>query len=385
MHVASRMAQIAPFHVMELMAKAQALEAQGRSIIHFEVGEPGFPTAEPIVEAGRRFLAQGHVHYTSALGLPALREAISAFYQQRYGVAVGAERIVITAGASGALLLALSALVSPGDEWLLPDPGYPCNRHFVRLVEGNPVALPVGADTAYQPTSAQIRSQWGARTCGTMLASPSNPTGTLLDQAALRNIWDEVRSRGGNLIVDEIYHGLTYGLEAETALGVSDEIFVINSFSKYFGMTGWRLGWLVVPETYRREVEKLAQNLFICASTVAQHAALAAFDSDTLALLEERRTEFAARRNLLIPGLRELGFGIPVEPRGAFYAYADVSGLTHDSFEFAERLLADAGVAATPGLDFGEHRPRQHMRFSYTIEQALIEEGLQRLRRYLGR
>jgi aspartate/methionine/tyrosine aminotransferase len=218
-----------------------------------------------------------------------------------------------------------------------------------------------------------------------MLASPSNPTGTLLDQAALRNIWDEVRARGGNLIVDEIYHGLTYGLDAETALGVSDEIFVINSFSKYFGMTGWRLGWLVVPETYLREVEKLAQNLFICASTVAQHAALAAFDADTLALLEERRTEFAARRNLLIPGLRELGFRIPVEPRGAFYAYADVSAFTDDSFEFAERLLADAGVAATPGLDFGEHRPRQHMRFSYTIEQALIEEGLQRLRRYLGR
>ncbi len=366
------------------MAKAQALEAQGRSIIHLEVGEPGFATAAPIVAAGQRFLAGGHVHYTSALGLPALRDAISAFYRQRHGVSVGAERIVVTAGASGALLLALAALVSPGDEWLLPDPGYPCNRHFVRLVEGVPAALPVAAETAYQPTPEQIRDTWSARTCGVMVASPSNPTGTLLSQAALRNIWGEVQARGGNLIVDEIYHGLTYGLDAETALTISDDIFVINSFSKYFGMTGWRLGWLVVPERYVREVEKLAQNLFICASTVAQHAALAAFEADTIALLEERRAEFAARRDLLVPGLRRLGFEIPVEPLGAFYAYANVAGLTTDSFGFAERLLAEAGVAATPGLDFGAHRPREHVRFSYTIERGQIEDGLERLRRFLG-
>jgi aspartate/methionine/tyrosine aminotransferase len=384
MNIASRMAQIAPFHVMELMAKAQALEAAGRSIVHFEVGEPAFATAEPIIAAAHRFLAGGHVHYTAALGLPALREAIAAFYQRRYGVSVAAERIVVTAGASGALLLALGALVSPGDEWLLPDPGYPCNRHFMRLVEGIPVAMPVGAATGYQPTSGQVQAAWSTRTRGVMLASPSNPTGTLLDRASLDSIWREVRTRGGNLIVDEIYHGLTYGLDAETALSISDDIFVINSFSKYFGMTGWRLGWLVVPPGYARAVEKLAQNLFICASTVAQHAALAAFETDTIAILETRRAEFAARRDILVPGLRQLGFDIPVDPRGAFYAYANVSTLSKDSFEFAERLLADAGVAATPGVDFGDHRPREHMRFSYTVEQSVIEEGLDRLRRFLG-
>ena len=384
MNTASRMAQIAPFHVMELMAKAQAFEAAGRSIIHLEVGEPAFATADPIVAAAQRFLAGGHVHYTAALGLPALREAIAAFYQRRYGVTVAAERIVVTAGASGALLLALGALVSPGDEWLLPDPGYPCNRHFMRLVEGVPVAMPVDAATAYQPTSEQIHEAWSSRTRGVMLASPSNPTGTLLDRVALSGIWREVQQRGGNLIVDEIYHGLTYGLDAETALSISDEIFVINSFSKYFGMTGWRLGWLVVPTGYARAVEKLAQNLFICASTVAQHAALAAFEPDTIAMLETRRAEFAARRDILLPGLRQLGFDIPIDPCGAFYAYANVAALSKDSFEFAERLLADAGVAATPGLDFGDHRPREHMRFSYTVEQSLIEEGLERLRRFLG-
>ena len=384
-NIASRMAQIAPFHVMELMAKAQALEATGRSVIHLEVGEPDFPTAAPIVDAGRRFLESGHVHYTHALGLPALREAISAYYRQRYGIAVGAQRIVVTAGASGALLLALAALVSPGEQWLLPDPGYPCNRNFVRLMEGVPVSLPLDASSNYQPTSQHLYDHWNSATRGLMVASPSNPTGTLLTQSELSGLWEFVRSKGGEMIVDEIYHGLTYGIEADTALGVSDDIFIINSFSKYFGMTGWRLGWLVVPEAYLRDVEKLAQNVFICASTVAQHAALAAFDSRSIDILETRRAEFAARRNILVPGLKALGFGIPAEPNGAFYVYADTSSIAEDSFRFASSLLEATGVAATPGLDFGSNRPHQHMRFAYTVESALIEDGLERMRRYLCR
>jgi aspartate/methionine/tyrosine aminotransferase len=376
MNIAARMAQIAPFHVMELMARAQALEAEGRSIIHLEVGEPDFATAEPILEAAKRFLSGGHVHYTAALGLRELREAISGHYLNRYGLDISPERIVVTAGASGALLLALGVLVSPGDEWLLPDPGYPCNRHFVRLLEGRPTALPVGPEANYQPTAKQIAAAWTEKTRGLLLASPANPTGTLIEPIAMAALAAVVAGRGGTLLVDEIYHGLTYGVDAVSALSISDDIFVINSFSKYFGMTGWRLGWLVAPQCYVREIEKLAQNIYIAPSTVAQHAALAAFDPATTAILESRREEFAMRRDLLLPGLRKLGFQIGAEPRGAFYVYADSSALAADSFEFAAQLLARGGVAATPGLDFGSNAPQRHMRFAYTVDRGRIEQGL---------
>lgn len=379
MNIASRMAQIAPFHVMELMARAQALEAAGRSIIHFEVGEPDFPTAQPILDAAQRFLSGGHVHYTAALGLTELREAISAHYSRRYGIDIPARRIVITAGASGALLLALGVLVSPGDEWLLPDPGYPCNRHFVRLLEGLPVSLAVNADTDYQPTATQVEASWTGRTKGLLVASPSNPTGTMLDRQAIASLADTVARRAGTLLVDEIYHGLTYGVDAVSALAISDEVFVINSFSKYFGMTGWRLGWLVAPERHVREIEKLAQNLYIAPSTVAQHAALAAFAAETTAILEARREEFARRRDILLPGLKKLGFRITAEPQGAFYVYAESSSLATDSTLLAQSLLTEAGVAATPGLDFGINAPQTHMRFAYTIERDRIEEGLARM------
>ena len=275
MNIASRMAQIAPFHVMELMARAQALEAEGRSIIHLEVGEPDFATAGPILEAAQRFLSGGHVHYTAAPGLQQLREAISGHYHTRYGLEIAPARIVVTAGASGALLLALGVLVSPGDEWLMPDPGYPCNRHFVRLLEGRPVSLAVNAASNYQPTATQVAASWTDKTRGLLVASPANPTGTLLAAETMAALAGIVAKRGGTLLVDEIYHGLTYGTDAMSALAISDEVFVINSFSKYFGMTGWRLGWLVAPQPYVREIEKLAQNLYIAPSTVAQHAALA--------------------------------------------------------------------------------------------------------------
>ena len=370
---------IAPFHVMELMAKAQALEAAGHDIIHMEVGEPDFPTPPPILDAAQRFLAGGHVHYTSALGLPALREAIAAWYATRYGVQVDPARIVVTAGASGALLLALGVLTSPGDEWLLTDPGYPCNRHFVRFCEGVPRAIPVDATTHFQPTAQKVDAGWTAHTRGLLVASPANPTGTLIAPDELAALWHTVRSHDGYLIVDEIYHGLTYGGEARSALEISDDIIVINSFSKYFGMTGWRLGWLVVPPQLLRAVEKLAQNLYIAPSTPAQHAALAAFAPETIAILEARREEFRQRRDLLLPGLRRIGFDIATEPQGAFYIYAGLDALGKDSFELAERLLVDAGVAATPGLDFGDQAPARHMRFAYTTTMERLTLGLERL------
>jgi len=381
---APRVDDIAPFHVMELLARAKELEAAGRDIAHMEVGEPDFPTPAPIVTAAQAHLAGGRVFYTPALGLPELREAISAFYRTRYGVDVPAARIVVTAGASGALLLALACLAAPGSEWLLTDPGYPCNRHFVRSFEGVPVGIPVGAQSNFQPTLADLERHWNERTAGALFASPANPTGTMLDAGTLAAIAGFVRQRGGQLIVDEIYHGLTYGKDAPTALQFGDDIFVVQSFSKYFNMTGWRLGWLVVPERFARDVEKLAQNLFIAPSTPAQYAALAAFHPETTAILESRRAEFRRRRDFLAPELERLGFRLSARPEGAFYIYADCSALTDDSEHFAHTLLETAGVAVTPGLDFGTHAPERHLRFAYATEIGRLGEAIERIRRFLG-
>lgn len=382
---APRMADIAPFHVMELMQKAQALEAAGRDIVHMEVGEPDFPTPEPILRAAMAHLEKGHVHYTSALGLPALREAISGYYRSRYGVEVGPERIIVTAGASAALLLALGVLVAPGDEILVTDPGYPCNRHFVRLYEGRPVGLPVGPETEFQPTPELVAAAWSPKTRGLMLASPANPTGTLVSPEALAALTAMVEDRGGVLLMDEIYHGLTYGVEAPTALALSDRTFVVNSFSKYFNMTGWRLGWLVAPTEFVRDIEKLAQNLFISPPTPAQYGALAAFSPETLAITETRRREFQARRDYLLTELPKMGFRIPVQPRGAFYIYADCSALSEDSFALAGRLIEEAGVACTPGLDFGRNGPEKHLRFAYTTGLDRLREGVERMERFFAR
>jgi len=383
--LAARMADIESFQVMDLLARARELEGQGRDIVHMEIGEPDFPTPEPITAAAQRALAEGKTHYTPALGLPALREAIAAFYRQRYGVSVSPERIIITPGASGALLLALGVLLNPGEKVLLADPGYPCNRHFVRFLNGAATAVPVTADTAWQLTPWHVEQHWDEHTIGAMVASPSNPTGTLLGREELAALAAAVAQRGGTLIADEIYHGLTYGQDAVSALEVAPDSFVINSFSKYFQMTGWRLGWLVVPDGYVREVEKLAQNLFIAPSTPAQYAALAAFSDETLAILEARRAEFGRRRDYLLPALRELGFGVPVTPGGAFYIYADCSALTADSAQFSRDLLEQAGVAVTPGADFGSHHPEHYLRFAYTTDMARLEEGVARIRRFLGR
>lgn len=377
--IAARMADIAPFHVMELLERARALEAGGRSIITLCVGEPDFPTPQPMLEAAISFLRGGDVHYTPALGLPQLREAISGFYASRFGIDVPASRIVVTAGASAALLLALGVLVNPGDRWLLPDPGYPCNRHFVRLLDGVPVPLAVDESSDFQPTATRVAFAWDTATRGLIVASPSNPTGTVLDPATLGEVCRAVRGLGGHLIVDEIYQGLNYGCEAHTALALDDEAFVINSFSKYFGMTGWRLGWLVAPAAYIREIEKLAQNIYICAPTPAQHAALAAFRPATVQLLEHRRAQFAVRRDFLRPALASLGFRLPGNPRGAFYLYADVSALSDDSFALADALLDRCGVAATPGVDFGERECGRYMRFAYTRDIPQLEAAVNRM------
>ncbi|WP_291992217.1 pyridoxal phosphate-dependent aminotransferase [Candidatus Accumulibacter sp. ACC003] len=381
---ASRLADIAPFHVMELMARARALAAEGRDIVHMEVGEPDFPTPEPVLAAAQQHLAGGRVFYTSALGLPELRAAIAAFYSTRYGFSVAASRIVVTAGASGALLLAMACLAEPGSEWLLSDPGYPCNRHFVRSFEGRPVGIPVHAQNNFQPTLADVQEHWNERSAGALLASPANPTGTLIDDASLAAIAGFIRQQGGQLIVDEIYHGLTYEGEASTALQFGDDIFVVQSFSKYFNMTGWRLGWLVVPERFARDIEKLAQNLFIAPSTPAQHAALAAFEPATIAILEERRNEFRRRRDFLAPALEALGFVLPGKPGGAFYLYANCARLTDNSDRFARQLLEATGVAITPGLDFGSNAPEKHLRFAYTASVERLAEAVDRIGRFLG-
>jgi len=381
---APRVDAIAPFHVMELLTRAKALEAEGRDIIHMEVGEPDFPTPAPVIAAAQAHLAGGRVFYTPALGLPELREAIAGFYQTRYGIELPASRIVVTAGASGALLLALACLATPGSEWLLTDPGYPCNRHFVRTFEGVPVGIPVHAENNFQPTISELEQHWNACTAGALFASPANPTGTMLDATQLAAIADFVRQRDGQLIVDEIYHGLSYERDAPTALQHGDDIFVVQSFSKYFNMTGWRLGWLVVPERFTRAIEKLAQNLFISPSTPAQHAALAAFKPDTIAILEARRDEFRRRRDFLTPQLRKLGFQIAAQPEGAFYIYANCNLLTKDSDHFARRLLESAGVAITPGLDFGTHAPEKHLRFAYTTDLVRLAEAVERIRGFLG-
>jgi aspartate/methionine/tyrosine aminotransferase len=381
--IARRMSAIEPFHVMALLARARELEAQGRSIVHMEIGEPDFPTPEPVIRAGIRALEKGEVFYTPTPGLPALREAIAGYYRTRYGVAVSPSRILVTTGSSAALMLACAALVNPGDEVLLADPGYPANRHFVRVVEGVPRAVPVDAASGYQLAPGPLERNWGPRTVAALVATPSNPTGTLISTERLAQMAEIARAKGGTLIVDEIYHGLVYGEDYTTALALADDVFVINSFSKYFNMTGWRLGWIVAPENCVGHLERLAQNLYLAAPTPAQHAALAAFEPETLAILERRVHEFKARRDYLVPGLRRLGFEIPVMPQGAFYIYAGCGQLTKDSYAFARDLLEQAGVAITPGVDFGVNAPERHVRFSYTNPVERLQEGVTRIAEFL--
>ena len=383
--LAARVAEIAPFHVMEVQTAARALEAAGRSIVHMEIGEPDFPTPAPVIAAAQRAIADGGVYYTSALGLPELRAAIAAHYRDHLGVDVAPERIVVTAGSSAALLLVMALIVNRDDRVLLADPGYPCTRHFVRILEGEPVGIPVDAASHYQLTAADIERHWTPSTRAALIASPSNPTGTSVPAAEMARIAATVARLGGTLVVDEIYLGLTYDTAPASALAVAPDAFIVSSFSKYFNMTGWRLGWVVAPERHVRDLEKLAQNLYISPPTPSQRAALACFSPETLEIVEARRREFAARRDYLVPALRKIGFGVPVMPDGGFFVYADTTRFSADSERFCRDVLEAAGVALTPGVDFGRHRVADHVRFSYTIGRSRLEEGVARLAAYLGR
>ena len=370
------MADIAPFHVMRILARARRMEAEGRTIVHMEVGEPPFATPPAVVAAGQRALAAGQTFYTPATGLPALREAIAAYYRERFGVAPSAERIVVTPGSSAGLQLALAMLCGPGDEVLLSDPGYPCNRHFVQLSGATPVSLPVDADNAFLPSLAQLEAAWTADTRVLLLASPANPTGVVIDASAMRAYAAFVARRGGVLIVDEIYQGLNQHNAPYTALEIGDDIIVVNSFSKYFCMTGWRIGWLVLPEALLEPADRLAQNMYLAAPTVAQHAAIAALGDETRPLLEARRERLGRKLDLVRAGLEAAGLPVPVAPAGGFYLYADTRGLRIPASVFCERLLDEHGVAVTPGLDFGSHRAEAHIRLACVAEDQELRDAM---------
>jgi aspartate/methionine/tyrosine aminotransferase len=387
-HLASRVHAIEPFRVMEVVKAAAALRQEGVDVISMSVGEPDFTAAPRVAAAAIAAIEAGASQYTDALGLATLRAAIAAHYERTCGLTIDPLRIVVTAGASAGLLLACAALVGEGDEVLMPDPCYPCNRHFVTAFGGKPVLVEAHAQERYQLTAAHIDDYWNARCRGVIVASPSNPTGTSMTPEQLTAMLAAVRSRGGFAVVDELYQGLSYAGQPTSALQVDPDVITVNSFSKYFNMTGWRLGWLVVPEQLVPAFEKLAQNLFICPSTIAQHAALACFHPESLALYEERRREFERRRDYLVPQLRALGFAIPVMPDGAFYVYADISAVrhpqAHDSNAFCMAVLQEAGVAIVPGDDFGFAAPQRHVRFSYATKFDRIEEAVARLRALLG-
>ncbi|MBU6492382.1 MAG: pyridoxal phosphate-dependent aminotransferase [Burkholderiales bacterium] len=388
LQLAQRVAQIAPFHVMELAKQAAHLEQAGRPIIHMGIGEPDFTAPEPVVAAAAQAMRDGRTQYTNALGLRPLREAIAGFYRARHGLDIAPERIIVTAGASAALVLACAALVNPGDEVLMPDPCYPCNRHFVAAFDGRPVLVPSGPEDRFQLSAAHVEAHWGPRTRGVLLASPSNPTGTSIAPDELARIARIARERGGFTVVDEIYQGLSYDAPPVSALTHGDDILVVNSFSKYFNMTGWRLGWLVVPPALVPDFEKLSQNLFICPSAIAQYAALACFSPEALSIYEQRKEEFRQRRDFIVPALEKLGFKVPVKPDGAFYVYADISGVNHparhDSDALTQALLHEAEVVLVPGLDFGHADPRRYIRLSYATSQAQLHEAVERLARRLA-
>ncbi|WP_280190889.1 pyridoxal phosphate-dependent aminotransferase [Delftia sp. PS-11] len=394
MKFSTRAERIEPFYVMEIAKAAQemarACKDSDTPMIFLNIGEPDFTAPALVQEAAARAVRDGATQYTPALGLPLLRERISQWYAQRFGADVPARRIVVTAGASAALQLACLATIDAGDEILMPDPSYPCNRHFVSAAEGRAVMVPTTAAERYQLSAEKVQAAWNGRTRGVLLASPSNPTGTSIAPAELRRIHEVVRARGGLTIIDEIYLGLSHDKAyGQTALTLGEDIISINSFSKYFNMTGWRLGWMVVPEAMVPVVERLAQNLFICASSIAQHAALACFEPESIAEYERRRAEFKARRDFFIPALESLGLPVPVQPDGAFYAWADcraaadrlgVSG----SWDFAYAVMERAHLAITPGRDFGSFETAGFVRFSTANSMEQLQEAVRRLRQLLA-
>ena len=394
MKISERAQRIEPFYVMEVAKAASTLAEQvahtDTPMVFLNIGEPDF-TAPPLVQqAAEKAVRDGQTQYTAATGLPALRERISDWYATRFGLQIPARRIVVTAGASAALQLGCLALIDAGDEVLMADPSYPCNRHFVSAALGSAVLIPTTAQERFQLSADKVQAAWHARTRGVLLASPSNPTGTSIEPEELRRIHEFVSERSGFTIVDEIYLGLSYEARlGQSALAIDDHIISVNSFSKYFNMTGWRLGWLVVPDDLVPVVERLAQNLFICASTVEQHSAMACFEEASLAEYEKRRAEFKARRDYFIPALNDLGLTVPVMPDGAFYAWADCSAACDQlqvsgSWDFAFELMKRTHVAATPGRDFGHADTARFIRFSTANSMAQLQTAIARMQSVLG-
>ena len=380
-----RSSNLSPFHVMDILAQAKKLSQQGRTIYHMEVGEPDFPTAECIVNTGIDALKLFKTHYTPALGLAELRDAVAEYYDRKFSVKIDPQRVVITPGASGALQLAIACLLDAGENVLLSDPGYPCNRNIAEVMAAEAIAIPVTAESDYQLNAALVAKHWNKKTRAAIVATPSNPTGTLLPKKQLIALCQLIEQNKGRLIVDEIYQGLVYDADDYTALAFSDECFVINSFSKYFGMTGWRIGWMVVPEDYVGAIDRIAQNIFLAPPTISQHAALTALKDETQIELDARRDEFKRRRDFLLPALEQLGFEIAVKPQGAFYIYTNCERFTDDSFSWAKQLLNEQGVAITPGIDFGTYLANKHCRFAYTQSLEILEQAVDKIGSFIRR
>jgi aspartate/methionine/tyrosine aminotransferase len=398
MRTARRLDSLVPFYVMECAKTASEIAASpacdpargGEPMIFLNIGEPDFHAPPRVQRAAAEAIAAGHTRYTQAQGLPELRAAIAGWYDRRFGLSIDPARIVVTAGASAALQLVCLALFEAGDEVLMPDPSYPCNRQFVAVAGAQARLLPTGPETRFQPDAAMLAAHWTAATRGVLLASPSNPTGTSIAPAVMREIVQTVRARGGVTVVDEIYLGLSYDETfGQSALALGDDVISVNSFSKYFSMTGWRLGWVVLPTELAARIETLAQHLYICPSTLAQRAALACFDAESIAEYERRRDAFRSRRDRFVPALAELGLPVPVMPDGAFYAWADCSqhcdprGAVTGSWDFCFDLMRRAHVALTPGRDFGPATAERYLRLSLASSQDDLQTALLRLRREL--
>lgn len=380
--MSERAQQIEPFYVMKILQQARELESQGKSIIHMEIGEPDFPSPAMVVEAGKQALDNQLTHYTPANGLPELRAAIANRYSDQANI--DPDRIVVTPGASGALQLVMALLLNPGDGIMLADPGYPCNRHIASLFSADIQSVAVNEETDYQLSAELVEKNWQENTRLVLIASPSNPTGTLIPQQELSAIYQLVQKKGASLVVDEIYNGLVYDQQAPSALSCGDRVFVINSFSKYYGMTGWRLGWLVMPREFVEVANRLAQNMFLAAPTISQYAALAVFSEEAELELARRRDVFHQRRDVLLPLIEQAGFKVRVVPAGAFYIYADCSAISDDSMKLCDTLLHQAGVAITPGADFGSNKSESYVRFSYANTVENLEEGMRRIQQFIN-
>lgn len=382
--LAARTADTVTFHAVELFKQATALQRRGIDIISLGVGEPDFTAAPQVIQAMQLAAQSGKGGYSPPAGLPELREAIAGFYTKQLGAKVDPHRVIVTSGASGALLLAAMALVNPGDEVLMPDPCYPPNRNFVGAAGGTTKLIPTTIANRFQLSDTDIEQHWGPATRGVLIASPSNPTGTSIPRDALARLIKQVHARNGFVMMDEIYLSLSYDGARQSALALDDNLIILNSFSKYFNMTGWRLGWMIVPTHMVEPIEKMAASLAICAPTLAQHGAIACFDPEALAIFEQRREAFRQRRDYLVPALKALNIDVPVAPDGAFYVYGDISAHSPDSGAFSAALLNGARVAAVAGLDFGPAHAANTMRFAYTTGLERLQEAIHRLKMFLG-